>query len=177
MYSSLNEKKKAVVKIKNVISTAKLYVVFNFTEFTANEINSIRQDLREIDSTILVLKNTIFKIYAKEMFICEKTVKKFQGQLFVVASKKNEQLISKKLNTELFNKKTVFVHAALDGKTITSEDLKILATTPDKNVVLNRLLFVINNAIYTLVETTKKPGEKFLQLLSVYNKKTEIQRK
>jgi ribosomal protein L10 len=173
MYSCLDEKKKAIVKIKNVINTAKLYIVFNFTEFTANEINTIRQDLRELDSTILVLKNTIFKIYAKEMLICEETVKKFQGQLFVIASKKNEQLISKKLNTELFNKKTIFIHAALDGKTITSEDLNTLATTPDKNVILNRLMFAMNNAIYTFAETTKKPVEKFLQLLSVYNKKNK----
>lgn len=155
MYSCLKKKKDAVLNIKTIIKTAKIYILCNFTKLTAREMDVIRRDLRAIDSTIIVLKNTILKIVLKS----ENTkdiLGNFNGQLLLLATKHDDRVLVKKLYETNFINKIKLVFASLNNKSIELNDITRLATAPS-----------LTCSIYNLIRTLGTPLQTVIQLLFV----------
>jgi ribosomal protein L10 len=176
MYSCLKKKKDAALNIATVIKTAKIYIICKFTKITAKEMDIIRKDLRTIDSTLIVLKNTILKLVLKSENK-KNTQSNIQGQLLLVATKHDSKMLVKKLyETNLLNK-VQLVFASFYNKPIELNDITRLATVPSFTSSLYNLIYALAVPLRTVIQTICYPITRLLFVLTVVNNRLNDDKK
>lgn len=170
MYSCLKEKKDAALNINNIIKTAKIYILCNFTKLTAKEMDVLRKDLRIIDATIIVLKNTILKLVLKSENAIG-TQNNTQGQLLLIATKNDDRMLIKKLYEINFLNKVKLIFASLNNKPIELNDITRLATAPSYACSLHNLVCTLGIPLHTVIQTICYPITQLLFVLTVVKNK------
>ena len=155
MAKTRKEKKVIMAEYNKSITDSKGFIVLKPTKLTPNEANDFRKEIYEFDSTLKVVKNSVFKRALKENNL-ELAIDK--GEYAVVFLKEDIINPSKKLkklidDAELRKEepKVEIISAVLDGNVLTKEQAIELSEMPDKEGSISMILGILDNAVSGII--------------------------
>jgi large subunit ribosomal protein L10 len=138
-------KKESIDSLNEKFSRATSAVLARYKGITANEMNSLRSHLRERSLEILVVKNTLAKIAAKDTPF-EVLDSDFKGPVSVVVGYGEvvgpAKALADYLKAGPVNEPEV-ICGLVEGKKIASEGVKALSDLPPKEVLVAQLLSTV----------------------------------
>ncbi len=156
---ALQAKKEAVSEITKGIQESGSVTVVSYQGLTVTEIQELRRELKKVDATMGVYKNTLVKraiadakapnldsilegpnalVFSKDLSAGPKVVTKF--------ARKHEHL--------------KVVGGMGEGQAFDAEQMKAIAKLPDRNGLLSMFLSVLNAPIQKFAATVKAASEK-----------------
>ena len=166
------EKKESIVQeLKEELKSSPSIVLSNYYGINVQSITELRGSLREKDIKFKIYKNTLFKIAAKEVGL-EGLTSTLSGSTAVAFAREETLLPVKMLRKySVDNKDQLKLKIALlEGKIYLEEQLDRIASLPDKDELLARILGNLQSPIYSTVYTLKSP------LLALVNVLDQIQK-
>lgn len=138
-------KTQKIESIKEKLSKAKVAIVTEYKGLSVEEITNLRRRLQKEGGDYTVTKNTLAKIAAKGTEF-EVLIDSFKGPI-ALALGFEDQVSPAKAVVSFFKeaKKGEIVGAALDGKLLTADEAKALATIPSKEEIYAKMLGCVNS--------------------------------
>lgn len=147
----VNQKNKdALQGIRQTFSDNQYVFMIDYKGLTVKEISELRRQLRQSDSEMKVLKNTLVLIILKELYpeIHEQVKDVFQGPTAIIFSQKDPIAPAKALvDFVKKNDKVALKGGILESKVINGNEVKSLSTLPSKEVLIAKLLMLFNSPI------------------------------
>ncbi|MGN6384666.1 MAG: 50S ribosomal protein L10 [Verrucomicrobiota bacterium] len=140
------------------LNSSPFFIVFDYRGLTVTNFTDLRKRLHGAGSEVHVVKNSIFRVAAKEAGVADLSGT-LAGQLAVVTGQKDVSAAAKILKT--FNKETSkgAVHFGyLNSKRLENKDLMELADLPSLEVLRGRILGVIQAPAAQLARMINTPG-------------------
>lgn len=167
-----SEKKLFVEKFAESCGSYPCMIVVRQVGLSAEAFTQLRKSARSGGASFQVVKNNL----AKRAFLDNETGAQewFKGPLGVffsqdpVAASKVIEEFSKKRESNFYP-----IGGILNGKNLSKEDIKQLATLPSLDQLRGQILSLINGPASKLVRTVKEPGQALARVLSSYIKKQE----
>jgi large subunit ribosomal protein L10 len=149
------------------------FIVVDYTGLKVKPFTELRNRLVGAGSEVHVVKNSIFKIAAKEAGIAD-LGHPLEGQLAVVTGSKDVSAAAKVVKSfhaefELPEIKFGF----LENQPLSADDIKTLADLPSLDVLRGTLLGVIMAPATKLARTLKEPGAQLARVLKAKADKGE----
>lgn len=157
--ATLNLKIEQVNEVVSEMKAAGSVVVVNVIGLTVAQTMDLRKQLYANGCSLKVVKNNILRRASKEMGyddLCES----FIGPSAVAYAKDANSAAKIIYAFAKKNEKLVVKAGVVDGKVLNANDLKIVASLPDKNGMLSMLLSVLQAPIRNLACAIKAVGEK-----------------
>lgn len=135
-------KKQSIDSLNEKFSRATSAILARYQGITANEMNSLRSHLRERSLEILVVKNTLAKIAAKDTSF-ETLDSDFKGPVSVVVGYDDVIGPAKALadySKTSPEKEPEVICGLVEGKKISPDEVRALADLPPKEVLVAQLL-------------------------------------
>lgn len=160
-----NEKASIVKELNDKFSKAKLAVVTDYRGLTVPAFQTIRRTLRETNAEIRVAKNTLLRRAVKGTEF-EAIEPHFSGTTAVTVSY-DDPIGPAKALTDFAkdNPQLEIKGAVLDGKSISADDLLALAKLPSKEVLLAKLLSVMQAVPTNFVQVLSGVPRQFVYTL------------
>ena len=138
-------KQDKVSLIKEKIDKAQVAIVTEYKGYSVEEITNLRRALQKEDGDYMVTKNTLAKLAVKDTPY-EVLTETFKGPI-AIAFGFGDQVAPAKVLSKFIKdaKKGEIVAAALDGKLLSAEEAKALATIPSKEEIYAKMLGCINS--------------------------------
>ena len=138
-------KQDKVSQIKENIDKASVAIVTEYKGYSVEEITNLRRALQKEDGDYMVTKNTLAKLAVKDTPY-EVLTETFKGPI-AIAFGFGDQVAPAKVLSKFIKdaKKGEIVAAALDGKLLSSEEAKALATIPSKEEIYAKMLGCVNS--------------------------------
>jgi large subunit ribosomal protein L10 len=146
------QKKSEILKdLEAGLKKAKIVVFVNFHGLNVSVSQKLRKLLREIGVKYLVVKKTLAK-KALEAVKFGGTMPEMEGEL-AVAYSENDPLVSAKAIEDFAkkNKAIKLVGGVFENNYLDSERIIALASIPSREVLLGKLVYVINSPVQSLV--------------------------
>lgn len=156
------EKVKIVEKIKEILKENQNFIVTEYKGLTVQEINKMRDLLREKGIIYQVFKNTLFRIALEDAKI-EGVDQYFYGPVGVAFSK--EDIVSPcKILTEVAEKtkKLKVKGGYADGIVIKKEEIAEYANMPTVEELYSKMLRTLMNPATRLVRVLSNPVQKLV---------------
>ncbi|MCL1893365.1 MAG: 50S ribosomal protein L10 [Holophagaceae bacterium] len=154
------QKQKEINELKGTFASAKSAVVLEFKGLSVEKDNILRRVLRENNAQYRVSKNTLLRLAVKETDFESLTVH-FKGATAVATSKEEVVGLAKAIHTFLKENPTVtFKGAILDGKPTSVTDFQVIAELPTREVVIGKLLYLMQYPISGLVRALDQIRQK-----------------
>ena len=155
MAKTKNEKKVILEEYNKKISDSKGFIVLKPSKLTPNEANDFRKEIYDFDSTLRIVKNSVFKRALKENNIDINIDKGeyavvFLSEDIINPSKKLKKLIDD-AETRKEEPKVEIISAVLDGNVLTKEQAIELSEMPDKQGSISMILGILDNAISGII--------------------------
>ncbi len=168
-----DKKIKTVELYKELLEKSKGLFIVDYKGVTVEEINAIRRKLDECNSKYKVIKNSLFKIAAKDTEF-EAVTENLVGTNGVIFIEEDPVAVAKTLNSILkdyssFEYKT----GILEGKIVEEASLKALAQLPPKEVLQAQLLALFVAPATNMVNLLAATPRNFLNLLNAYKSSKE----
>jgi large subunit ribosomal protein L10 len=166
---SKSHKNEILSQYEGWVSKSEAVIMLEYNKMAMKDINNLRSKVRDAGSQVHVTKNTLLKI------ALEKTgyvgVKQEEGTTLCGFAYSDAPVLAKLLldltkNSEVFKVKGGY----MDGKTLTAEQVKSLATLPPLPVMRATLLGVLSAPASKLVRTLAEPAR---QVAAVIKAKSE----
>ena len=166
-----DEKASVVEELSSKFAQAKLAVVADYRGLSVPAFQQIRRLLRDNNSEIRVAKNSLLR-RAVQGTSFEAMDDQFKGTTAVTVAYADPVGPAKALTDFIKdNPKLVIRSAVLDGKTLTPEDLLALAKLPSKEVLLAKLLSVMQAVPTSFVQVLNGVPRQLVYLLQAYKDK------
>ena len=138
-------KQDKVSLIKEKIDKAQVAIVTEYKGYSVEEITNLRRALQKEEGDYMVTKNTLAKLAVKDTPY-EVLTETFKGPI-AIAFGFGDQVAPAKVLSKFIKdaKKGEIVAAALDGKLLSAEEAKALATIPSKEEIYAKMLGCINS--------------------------------
>ena len=138
-------KQDKVSQIKENIDKAQVAIVTEYKGYSVEEITNLRRALQKEDGDYMVTKNTLAKLAVKDTPY-EVLTETFKGPI-AIAFGFGDQVAPAKVLSKFIKdaKKGEIVAAALDGKLLSAEEAKALATIPSKEEIYAKMLGCVNS--------------------------------
>ena len=138
-------KQNKVSQIKENIDKASVAIVTEYKGYSVEEITNLRRALQKEDGDYMVTKNTLAKLAVKDTPY-EVLTETFKGPI-AIAFGFGDQVAPAKVLSKFIKdaKKGEIVAAALDGKLLSAEEAKALATIPSKEEIYAKMLGCVNS--------------------------------
>jgi large subunit ribosomal protein L10 len=139
---SLNrrEKEQVVSDLQKQIEQVRAVVLTNFRGLNVDQMNQLRQRLREEKISYSVVKNTMIRLASKGTGL-EKLDDYFDGPTAIALSYGDPIPLAKILMEFQKTQPALEIKAGLiEGKVASSEEVKVLATMPAREVLLGQIL-------------------------------------
>ena len=153
--------KQAVIKsIEKDFKEATSVAIVEYRGLSVNELETLRRSLRKEDAVMKVYKNTLVDRVLEELGFAELR-KDLEGPNALVFSHKDS--VAGPRNAVKFAKtheKTVIKGGIFEGKVITSDELKVIATLPSREGLLSMLLGCLQAPVRNFAYAVKSIGEK-----------------
>jgi len=151
------EKQQTVGSLNEQFQAIDSAFLINYEGVKVVDITEIRNKIRGIDGSYMVLKNTLAKRAAKGTRL-EQLDSFFQGPT-AVAYHPSDVVGLAKLLTEIgkSNPKFEFKAALVEGKVASVSDIKALASMPSREVMLSKLAFILKAPLQQLATVLKAP--------------------
>ncbi|HEB71403.1 MAG TPA: 50S ribosomal protein L10 [Nitrospirae bacterium] len=165
-------KKEEVVKFREYFMESKSAVFVDYRGVTAEEMTAVRKQLREAESHLQVVKNTLARLAAKDTpFECAESL--FSGPLSVAFGFGEDVSAPAKALVE-FAKRVENLHitgGVLEGRVLDEAQVRVLASTPPKPVVQAMLLGTFQAPARNFMGVLEGVARKFLFVLTAYAEK------
>jgi large subunit ribosomal protein L10 len=142
------------------------FIVVDYRTVTVKHFNELRKRLRGVGSEVHVVKNSIFRIAAKEANVADLAGNALGGQLAVVTGQKDISAaakILKNFQAEFERPKVQFGY--LNNQRLETKDLTALADLPSLDVLRGKLLGMLQAPAATLVRLLNTPGSQLARVL------------
>lgn len=168
-----SKKEQVVAELQETLKDVKLAILADYSGLNVVKITELRNELRKSDAEFRVIKNTLFKIAVQdtEFGVFDNYL---AGPLAVVMNfgdviAPTKALIDfAKKNSQLEIKVGV-----MDGKTLTTEQIKALSELPSRETLLAQLLSIMVGTQTSLVNVLSGVPRQFVQVLEAYRAKKE----
>ncbi len=157
------------------LNGAPFFIVADYTGLKVLHFSELRKRLRVSGAEIHVVKNTIFRIAAKEAGIADLTGA-LSGQVAVISGPKDISAAAKVLKsfTAEFDKPKVRF-GFLNNKRVEPAEIAILADLPSIEVLRGRLLGVLQTPASQLVRVLLEPAASLARVLNAKGQQAPTQ--
>jgi large subunit ribosomal protein L10 len=167
-----SEKKLFVEKFSESYGSHPCMIVVRQVGLSADAFAKLRKSARSGGASFQVVKNNL----AKRAFLGDDSGVRewFKGPMGVfftqdpVSASKIIEEFSKKREDKFYP-----IGGILNGKSLSKEDIKRLATLPSLDQLRGQILSLISGPASSLLRTVKEPSQALVRVLSAYNKTQE----
>lgn len=143
---AVTEQKKAIVaNLKEILTSSKGAVITSYKGLTVAQDTALRVELRKAGVTYHVIKNTMTRIAAKEAglddmipFLEGTTAMAYSADDAVAPAKVISEFIKK--NNLAEEEKLVVKGGIVEGKVVSPDEVKAIASLPSREVLIGKLL-------------------------------------
>jgi len=149
------------------------FIVVDYRGLTVGHFNELRKRLRKSGAEVHVVKNSIFRIAAKEAGIAD-LAGTLAGQLAVVTGQKDVSAAAKIVKTfqsEFDKPKIQF--GFLNNQRLENKDILALADLPSLDVLRAKLLGTLQAPAASLVRLLNEPASSLARVLKARSEKAE----
>ncbi len=140
------------------LNSSPFFIVLDYRGLTVTNFSELRKRLRASGSEVHVVKNSIFRVAAKEAGLAD-LKGALSGQLAVVTGQKDVSGAAKVLKTFVSEFSKGSVHFGyLNNQRLDSKDLIALADLPSLDVLRGKLLGLLQAPAGQLVRLLNTPG-------------------
>ncbi len=147
-----DQKEKLVEEISEKIKESATTVVCDYKGVTVNELQEVRQKLREGNARMQVLKKTLTKL-AYEKAGVELDVTKLEGQSAIIFGG-DDEVVAPKVLAEIAKENENFkiLAGTLENNVMDKKEIMALAKLPGKKELLGKVVGTINAPISSFVQ-------------------------
>ena len=159
------EKQLITTEYKTRLNSSPFFIVVEYTGLKVGHMTELRKRLGKAGAELHVVKNSIFRIAAREAGVGELNGA-LAGQLAVITGQKDISAAAKAVKTfaaEFDKPKLRFGY--LNSKRLEANDLKTLADLPSMDVLRGKLLGVLNVLATKLVQLLNTPASQLARVL------------
>jgi large subunit ribosomal protein L10 len=159
------EKQLITTEYKTRLNGSPFFIVVEYTGLKVGHMTELRKRLGKAGAELHVVKNSIFRIAAREAGVGELNGA-LAGQLAVITGQKDISAAAKAVKTfaaEFDKPKLRFGY--LNSKRLEANDLKMLADLPSMDVLRGKLLGVLNAPATKLVQLLNTPASQLARVL------------
>ena len=159
------EKQNISAEYVNRLNSSPFFIVVDYQGLKVGPITELRKRLNKAGAEMHVVKNSIFRIAAKEAGVADLTGT-LAGQLAVVTGRKDVSTAAKVLKTfssEFDKPKLKFGY--LNNERLEGKDLMTLADLPSLEVLRSKLLGLLNTPATNLVRLLNTPATQLARVL------------
>lgn len=149
----LEQKKKVVADLVESIKAAQAGVLVDYRGITVEQDTKLRKQLREAGVEYKVVKNTLTRFAANELGFQELD-EQLNGPTALAISDTDPVAPAKIISDFAKEAETISIKAGfLDGKVISLDEIKQLASTPSRDVLIAKIMGSLNAPVSKLVRT------------------------
>jgi len=149
------------------LNAAAFSIVVDYRAVKVKHFNELRKRLRGVGAEVHVVKNSIFRIAAKEAKVADIPKAGLSGQLAVVTGNKDISAVAKVLkNFQAEFEKPKVQFGYVNNQRLEVADLTALADLPSIEVLRGKLLGMIQAPASTLVRLLNTPAGNLARVLS-----------
>ncbi len=139
-----SQKEKVVKDLRDKIDRSQAVFLTNLIGLKSNDSNLIRKGIREAKGTMVITKNTLFKLAAKGT-ACEDLLKDLKGTNTVAFAFNEAPAVAKVIYDAGKEHDTVSLNTGIfEGKVLNKAELESLAKLPSREEMLSTLLATFN---------------------------------
>ncbi len=154
-----------VEKFHDKLLKARAIVLTDYRGLSVPEINKLRNELKEKRVEYRVINNRLLNLASKDTDF-EGLTNYLVGPTAVALFYDDPvEPVKVLMDFKKDNSKLEIKAGMLMGKFISSEDVKLLSELPPKEVIIGKLLFILSNAQYRLVNALNGPIREFIYIL------------
>ncbi len=169
----IDEKKKIVENLREIFSKSKVLIVTDYKGLNVTTINELRRKLREADVEYKVAKNSLL-VRASEDTDVSLIAENFKGPIAIAISYDDPVAPAKVLMQFAKNNAKLEIKAGvMDGKVLDLSAIKALSELPSQEVLLGKLLSVLNGVPTSLVVALNNIPVKLLNVLQAIKEQKE----
>jgi large subunit ribosomal protein L10 len=163
-----SEKEELISELNEKFARAKTAVVAEFSKVDVETITKLRKKFRDSKVDYKVLKNTLAKRAAKGTSM-EVVSDDFTGPVAVAISYDDLVAPAKILSEFIKDMETIKVRSGmLEGKKLSSNEVKALAKLPGINELRAKLLGLFNQPAGMLARTISAPGSQLARVIQAH---------
>lgn len=167
------KKQEQVDKLGKQLKSASSLIVTTYSKLTVAQDYELRKTLRSSGAKYAVVKNTLAERAAKGTEV-EEVLKNLSGVTSIAFTEGDPVALAKALSKYTKdNPEFTFKAGVVEGRVISIDDIKALATMPSKEEIYSKLLFLINAPAQRLVSAMSAVGR---NLAVVVNQGVEKQK-
>lgn len=153
------------------LNASPFFIVVGYTGLKVDHLTTLRKSLNKTGAEVHVVKNSIFRVAAKEAGVAD-LGSTLTGQLAVVTGKKDISAAAKSLKTfAADNDKLKIKFGYLNNNRMEQADIMTLADLPSIEVLRGKILGVINAPAQKLVTLLNTPGSQLARVIKAKSEK------
>ena len=166
-------KSEIIEEYQKVFESSAGIIITHYKGLTVSEMTELRNLLRDNSLSLMVVKNTLAKIAAKNTPI-EAGSDSFQGPVAIAASNEDPVILAKKiLEYSKKNEKLEIKSGIIEGKPCGAEELKGLSELPSRDVLLSMMAGVFQAPLSQLARLLNATIVNFAYALESLKEKKE----
>ena len=170
------EKTREIETLKSELQTSPPTFVLEYRGLTVNQVSALRKKVRATSSRYRVVKNRLALRVIKGTPY-EGLAPHFEGPTAIAYSSKDPSALAKALDEFTKDNQGLQIKAGLvDGRVVDVQAIKALASLPSREVLIGRLLSVLNGPLVRLLTVMKSPARGLVRSLDeIARKKKDTQ--
>ena len=157
------QKSSYVSSLKDVLNNNEAMMIYHYHGLNVNQLDDLRNQMREAGALLKVTKNRITKIALKDTQH-EEAISLFSGQTGVALSKDPITLAKTLVNFQKKNDMLKIVGGVMDSKVLAPEDVAKIATLPTLDEARAKIAAILQTPAQQLISILLAPGAKIANL-------------
>jgi len=157
------QKSNYVSSLKESLNNNEAMMIYHYQGLNVNQLDDLRNQMREAGALLKVTKNRITKIALKDTQH-EEAISLFSGQTGVALSKNPITLAKTLVNFQKKNDMLKIVGGVMDSKVLAPEDVAKIATLPTLDEARAKIAAILQTPAQQLISILLAPGAKIANL-------------
>lgn len=157
------QKSSYVSSLKESLNNNEAMMIYHYHGLNVNQLDDLRNQMREAGALLKVTKNRITKIALKDTQH-EEAISLFSGQTGVALSKDPITLAKTLVNFQKKNDMLKIVGGVMDSKVLAPEDVAKIATLPTLDEARAKIVAILQTPAQQLISILLAPGAKIANL-------------
>ncbi|AEA81708.1 LSU ribosomal protein L10P [Candidatus Pelagibacter sp. IMCC9063] len=157
------QKSSYVSSLKESLNNNEAMMIYHYHGLNVNQLDDLRNQMREAGALLKVTKNRITKIALKDTQH-EEAISLFSGQTGVALSKDPITLAKTLVNFQKKNDMLKIVGGVMDSKVLAPEDVAKIATLPTLDEARAKIAAILQTPAQQLISILLAPGAKIANL-------------
>ena len=157
------QKSNYVSSLKESLNNNEAMMIYHYQGLNVNQLDDLRNQMREAGALLKVTKNRITKIALKDTQH-EEAISLFSGQTGVALSKDPITLAKTLVNFQKKNAMLKIVGGVMDSKVLAPEDVAEIATLPTLDEARAKIAAILQTPAQQLISILLAPGAKIANL-------------